>query len=130
MTGEYKGLCIDLIKEISEWLGFHYEIYSESKFGTLNKTSMEWDGVVKRLINKEADIGLGPMWVTAERESVVDFTVPFYDLVGFSILIREKKVFQISKFIRVLDVYVWLAFLGIYLLIRYVIVFSLVLYRI
>jgi hypothetical protein len=28
------------------------------------------------------DIGLGSMSVMAERETVIDFTVPYYDLVG------------------------------------------------
>lgn len=36
--------------------------------------------MVRKLIDKQADIGLGSMSVMAERETVIDFTVPYYDL--------------------------------------------------
>lgn len=49
----------------------------------------EWNGVVRKLIDKQADIGLGSMSVMAERETVIDFTVPYYDLVGITIMVRE-----------------------------------------
>lgn len=48
----------------------------------------EWNGVVRKLIDKQADIGLGSMSVMAERETVIDFTVPYYDLVGITIMVR------------------------------------------
>jgi len=30
----------------------------------------------------------------AERENVIDFTVPYYDLVGITILMKKPKVSQ------------------------------------
>ncbi len=41
---------------------------------------------------KKADVALGALSVMAERENVIDFTVPYYDLVGISILMKKPKV--------------------------------------
>jgi ionotropic glutamate receptor len=37
-------------------------------------------------------VALGALSVMAERENVIDFTVPYYDLVGISILMKKPKV--------------------------------------
>ena len=42
--------------------------------------------------HQRAEIALAPLSVMAERENVVDFTVPYYDLVGITILMRKPKV--------------------------------------
>jgi len=44
------------------------------------------------LVEKKADVALGALSVMAERENVIDFTVPYYDLVGISILMKKPKV--------------------------------------
>jgi glutamate receptor, ionotropic, invertebrate len=54
----------------------------------LNISTGEWNGIVRKLIDKQADIGLGSMSVMAERETVIDFTVPYYDLVGITIMVK------------------------------------------
>lgn len=53
----------------------------------------EFDAI-RQLAERRADIGLGPIAVMAERETVVDFTVPYYDLVGINILV--KKVMRLA----------------------------------
>ena len=35
--------------------------------------------------------------VMAEREYVVDFTVPYYDLVGITIMMKKSEVYQYEK---------------------------------
>lgn len=53
----------------------------------------------------------------AERENVVDFTVPYYDLVGLTILMKKPKFdYKITKFIEVLDNYVWLCIIAAFFL--------------
>jgi len=45
----------------------------------------------------------------AERETAIEFTVPFYDLVGLSILMkRNKPGTNLFMFLTVLDIEVWL----------------------
>lgn len=53
----------------------------------------------------------------AERENVVDFTVPYFDLVGISILMKKNIQEQsLFKFVTVLEGPVWGSILGAYLL--------------
>nr|AAM47017.1 ionotropic glutamate receptor subunit [Homarus americanus] len=113
---EYYGYCIDLINEIKEIINFEYEIAEapDGKFGTMDDNH-EWNGMIKQLIEKRADIALAPLSVMAERENVVDFTVPYYDLVGITILMKKPKVpTSLFKFLTVLEPEVWLCILFAY----------------
>ncbi|XP_074095808.1 ionotropic receptor 25a [Cotesia typhae] len=115
-THEWQGYCIDLLKEIQGIMNFEYELYEspDGNFGAINEQG-EWNGMIKELIDKHADIALGTLSVMAERENVVDFTVPYYDLVGISILIRKKKEeTSLFNFLTVLNQTVWLCILGAY----------------
>lgn len=69
---------------------------------------------------QRADIALGSLSVMAERENVVDFTVPYYDLVGISILMKKPKIpTSLFKFLSVLEKDVWLCILTAYFFTRY-----------
>ena len=66
---------------------------------------------------RRADIGIGAISVMADREMVIDYTVPYYDMVGFTILIRKvKQSSDIWKFINVIKPEVWYCILGAYFL--------------
>jgi ionotropic glutamate receptor len=55
----------------------------------------------------------------AERENVVDFTVPYYDLVGITILMKKPKTAtSLFKFLTVLENEVWLCILAAYFFTR------------
>ena len=57
---------------------------------------------------QRADIVLGALPVTAERESVIDYTVPYYDLVGTTIMMKKIKApTSLFKFLIVLEESVW-----------------------
>ena len=53
----------------------------------------------------------------ADREKVIDFTVPYYELVGLSILMKRIKKSEDSlfKFIVVMEDIVWVTILSAYL---------------
>jgi len=114
----YKGYCIDMFNEIAELGKFDYEIVSqETTFGDIayGENGDKWDGVVKKLIDNEADVGLGSMPVSAERETVVDFTIPYYNLVGITILMKQHtQPDKLFKFLQVLEPNVWLCILAAY----------------
>lgn len=55
----------------------------------------------------------------AERENVVDFTVPYYDLVGITILMKKPQTpTSLFKFLTVLENDVWMCILGAYFFTR------------
>lgn len=124
------GYCVDFFDELIRNLPYKitYEMYQvpENKFGSkikrvvaefdklTNKTSYKtvekWSGIIGDLETGKADLALAPLAVMAERELAIDFTVPFYDLVGIQILLRKPEVTRdIFKFLTVLDNEVWLS---------------------
>uniref|UniRef100_A0ABK9MJX4 Ionotropic receptor 25a n=1 Tax=Glossina morsitans morsitans TaxID=37546 RepID=A0ABK9MJX4_GLOMM len=112
----YKGYCIDLMNEIAAIVHFDYTIQEveDGKFGNMDENG-HWNGIVKKLIDKQADIGLGSMSVMAEREIVIDYTVPYYDLVGITIMMqRPSAPSSLFKFLTVLETNVWLCILAAY----------------
>ncbi|CAG0922471.1 unnamed protein product [Notodromas monacha] len=120
-TVEYYGYCVDLINAIRNIVVFDYELYEapDGKFGSMSDSS-EWSGMIKELIDKKADIALAPLSVMAERENVVDFTVPYYDLVGITILMKKSKATtSLFKFLTVLETDVWFCILAAYFFTRY-----------
>ena len=110
----YYGYCKDLIDELQQLMGFNYEIYDVQAYGNMNEKE-EWNGLIAELVNKKADVGIGALSVMAERENVIDFTVPFYDLVGITILMKKpKNPTSLFKFLSVLDDSVWGCILAAY----------------
>lgn len=117
----FKGYCIDLLDEIAKLVKFEYVIHEveDKKFGNMDENG-EWNGIVRKLMDKQADIGLGSMSVMAERETVIDFTVPYYDLVGITIMmLLPSTPSSLFKFLTVLETDVWLFILGAYFFTRY-----------
>ena len=52
----------------------------------------------------------------AEREAVVDFTIPFYDLVGLSILMKKARTdTYLFRFMEVFELEVWICILIAYI---------------
>ncbi|XP_035221208.1 ionotropic receptor 25a-like [Stegodyphus dumicola] len=115
-TVSFTGYCVELLDEIKQILNFEYTIFetADQKFGTMND-KLEWNGMIRDLVDKKAEIALGPISVMAERETVVDFTVPYYDLVGISILMKKPSVpSSLFKFLTVLEANVWACILAAY----------------
>ncbi|GBN68665.1 Glutamate receptor ionotropic, kainate 2 [Araneus ventricosus] len=106
----YEGFCVDLLKEMSRILGFRYELrlVRDGSYGSRN-TRGEWNGMVRELMDREADLAIADFTITYEREKVVDFTMPFMNL-GISILFRRplRKIPKLFWFLRPLSLEVWL----------------------
>lgn len=54
---EFEGYCIDLLKEIKEYMKFEYEIYlaPENSFGYMDASGM-WSGMIGDLLSKVSQI--------------------------------------------------------------------------
>ncbi|KAL3278030.1 hypothetical protein HHI36_013371 [Cryptolaemus montrouzieri] len=112
----FDGYCIDLMDKIAEHLRFEYEVIKATGniFGTMDEQG-KWNGLIRDLMDKKADIGAGPISVMAERENVIDFTVPYYDLVGITIMMKLPTVeTSLFKFLSVLENEVWFCILAAY----------------
>ncbi|CAJ0583945.1 unnamed protein product, partial [Mesorhabditis spiculigera] len=114
---EYQGYCIDLLHLIVDAINITYTLY-EVEDGTFGSTDLNgnWNGLIGALVSGSADIALAPLSVMAERENDVDFTVPYYDLVGTTILMKKADVeYSLFKFMKVLEWPVWLCIVAAYL---------------
>ncbi|MFH4984366.1 hypothetical protein AB6A40_011075 [Gnathostoma spinigerum] len=84
-------------------IGFTYTLFEvgDKHYGTVDENGL-WNGLIGAVTSGFADIALAPLSVTAEREDVVDFTLPYYDLVGISVLMRKPAVDNsLFKFMKV-----------------------------
>lgn len=139
---EWFGYCMDFFLELIKHLPYEvtYELYqvSDNKFGSkVRQIIMEtkngskfaapkkiekWNGLIGDLEKGRAHIALAPLAVMAERELAIDFTVPFYDLVGIQILLKKPEVPQDwFKFLTVLDNEVWFSITLAYFVTSFVI---------
>jgi ionotropic glutamate receptor len=89
---QYEGFAIDLIQELSRMLGFNYtfKLQEDSVYGSLNKKTGEWNGMLREVMEGRADLAITDLTITSERESAVDFTMPFM-ILGISILYEKPK---------------------------------------
>lgn len=111
-TVEWYGYCMDLFNELIRQIPYEitYEIHqvADNRFG--HKKGEQWTGLIGELQQGKSDLALAPLAVMAERELAIDFTVPFYDLVGIQVLLKKPEVPRDwFKFLTVLDNEVWLS---------------------
>ncbi|XP_032663311.1 glutamate receptor ionotropic, kainate 2-like [Odontomachus brunneus] len=114
----YEGYCIDLIDYIAKHLNFKYkfELVPDGQYGSYNVKTKMWDGLIKRLLDREADLAICDLTITYQRESAVDFSMPFMNL-GISILFSkpEEKVPNLFSFLSPLSADVWIYMATAYL---------------
>lgn len=84
LTGnsQFEGYSIDVIQEIANILGFNFSIQlvPDGRYGSFNKETKEWDGMIKELLDQKADLAFADLTITYDREQAVDFTMPFMNL--------------------------------------------------
>lgn len=78
--GEYTGLSVDLWKGVAEEQGLSYK---------LSYVGDSVDVALQKLENGEADLIVGPISITAKRNSRVTFTQPYFHA-GLAILAPEE----------------------------------------
>ncbi|KAF8382361.1 hypothetical protein PRIPAC_71503, partial [Pristionchus pacificus] len=115
--GTFVGYCIDMMTLIAAQLNISYTLFEveDGSFGTIDENS-NWNGLMGSLVSGSADIALAPLSVTSEREIDVDFTVPYYDLVGTVILMKKSDPpYSLFRFLDVLEWPVWVCIGGAYI---------------
>ncbi|XP_044270329.1 glutamate receptor ionotropic, kainate 2-like isoform X3 [Tribolium madens] len=116
----YEGFCIDLLREIASMVGFEYRIVlvPDSKYGVIDLETGEWNGIVRQLMDKKADLAVGSMTINYARESVIDFTKPFMNL-GISILFKvpTSQQARLFSFMNPLAMDIWMYVFSAYVLV-------------
>ncbi|XP_076458839.1 ionotropic receptor 25a-like [Babylonia areolata] len=114
----FTGYSLDVLKRISTIVGFSYVVREcdNNDYGT-SQAPGEWSGCMGNVVRGEADVIVGALTVTAEREEVVDFTLPYYDFAGIQILMKEpdNKV-SLFYFVDVFTTEAWLCLFGVIVL--------------
>ena len=88
--GTWTGMFIELLDEIGKRLNcsFNKTLEEGENYGWMDDDG-NWSGVMRKLKDKEFDVGVGAISVMSERGKIIDFTEPIYPPVGFSILVRK-----------------------------------------
>ncbi|KAG5684283.1 hypothetical protein PVAND_013519 [Polypedilum vanderplanki] len=117
-NNRFQGYSLDLIDAISKVLHFNYrfELVPDGKYGSYNKDTKQWDGLVRHLLDRKADLAICDLTITYERRTAVDFTMPFMTL-GISILFLKpvKQPPDLFSFLSPLSVDVWIYMFAAYL---------------
>ncbi|XP_013173673.1 PREDICTED: glutamate receptor ionotropic, kainate 2-like [Papilio xuthus] len=123
LTGNdrYEGYSKDLIHEIlAESLHLNYEIIivPGNLYGSYNKETKTWDGLIGYLLERKADLAICDLTITYERRSSVDFTTPFMTL-GISILYSKPTPPppELFSFLKPFSVDVWIYMAAAYLMV-------------
>lgn len=114
---KYEGFCIDLLQTIAGILEFQYELYlvPDSKFGAEDADG-NWNGLVRELVDRKADLAVAPMTINYARESVIDFTKPFMNLgIGILFKLPSSMPTRLFAFMSPLDVSIWFYILAAYI---------------
>lgn len=77
--GRHVGFAMELWEQVAAELGLESEI-------TVTGTAKE---IISAVENRSADVGVGALSITAERERVIDFSQPFY-AAGLQILVLRE----------------------------------------
>lgn len=116
----FEGFGIDVIAELGNKLGFTYtfRLQEDNKYGSLDPKTGKWDGMILEILEHRADLGITDLTMTSDRESGVDFTIPFMNL-GISILFKKpvKEPPKLFSFMSPFSGEVWLllgmAYIGV-----------------
>ncbi|XP_025098265.1 glutamate receptor ionotropic, kainate 4-like isoform X2 [Pomacea canaliculata] len=111
-NSSYTGYSLDVLQRISEIVGFSYVVKEckSNDYGVLNSENL-WTGCIGSV---EADVIVGALTVTAAREEVVDFTLPYYDFAGIQILMKKPDAsINLFYFADVFTPVAWLCLFGV-----------------
>ena len=107
--GCYRGYMIDLIETLASHLNFTYEFIHplDGKWGSFNKTTGSWTGIVSDLIEKRIDVAVVPLSVNSQREKVIDFSFPFMDASNVAVIQADHSTSNDFFFLLPFTKQVW-----------------------
>lgn len=75
------GVMIDILIKIQEIEDFSFDLYlvKDGKYGSLDPTTKQMNGMIGDVYRGTADLALGVITITEERSKYVGFTTPYTD---------------------------------------------------
>ncbi|XP_077294860.1 glutamate receptor ionotropic, kainate 2 [Arctopsyche grandis] len=118
----FEGFCIDLLRRIAARVGFAYtlKLVPDNMYGVFDPETNQWNGIVKELADKKADLAVASMTINYARETVIDFTKPFMNLgIGILFKVPTSQPTRLFSFLNPLAVEIWLYVLAAYVLVSF-----------
>ena len=106
------GSDVDIIKIIAKRLGFSFTLQTARGWGApVHKDSLDhWTGIIGKVQNETAHIGIGHITYQYERERVIDYVLSYYMTTHFI----TTKPEQLSSFWNILYPFngvLWMTFI-------------------
>lgn len=79
--GEYKGITVEAVKEIAKLEGFE-----------VNFKDLPWPSLIPALKAKKIDILVTGLSVTCERDKIIDYTIPFFELKDVVVVKKDSDL--------------------------------------
>ncbi|KAK3794516.1 hypothetical protein RRG08_003667 [Elysia crispata] len=100
----FSGFCMDMADELSRTLNFTIR-YTEPPDGYwgVDEGNGTWNGMIGQVARQEVDMIVAPIGITEARESVIDFTSPFF--YDDSAVILKKPDPNASKWRTYIDIF-------------------------
>ncbi|XP_067942670.1 glutamate receptor ionotropic, kainate 2-like [Watersipora subatra] len=115
-NARYEGYAVELMELIAKEaekvfnlrLNYRFVPSPNNQYGTYNNNTKEWDGMVREILDKRAELSVAPLTINYDREQAIDFTKPFMTF-GISILYIKPQVEppQLLSFIAPIKLEVW-----------------------
>ncbi|XP_011500851.1 PREDICTED: uncharacterized protein LOC105364575 [Ceratosolen solmsi marchali] len=108
--GGYFGV---VITELSKIMNFTIDFTSvEDSYGSWNETKHEWTGVIRRLVSREIDIGIGEFTMNQQRAAVIDYSVALMRSTS-NIYIKRPRMSNIgwSTYVKAFHLDIWIIIL-------------------
>ena len=124
-----RGYLIDLLRSLERDLSVHADAYlvKDGKYGVMNPSSKQWNGLMEDLIGGKADVAVATLTISKMRSKVIDFSNPF--LFGQTkILISTRDIEHVYdlgfKFLDPFSSHLWLVTL-LYIILVVIVVWCL-----